>query len=101
MRSRLAELDLSLRAAARASGGRLSHGTIGAYADDQYHPSSMTPLTIEGLALALKVSEKELRRRASLPASLGRWEPPAESELLSYEDRALLDALVKRLVAGS
>ena len=74
VQNRLAELDLTLRAASRRSGGLVSYTTVHNFATGK-HRGNISEDTIRGLALALDVPASQIRELA------GQGEPPKEFRL--------------------
>lgn len=101
VRDRLAELDLSYRQAAGRSRGLISHGTIGAIATGK-HGGDLAEQTLDGLALALDVSRRQIEEAAGVyrvrPAEPFRL--PEELNRLGRKERALLVQMGMALLAA-
>ena len=79
----LAEQDLSYRAAAERSRGMVTHTTLNTLANGRRDPKTLTDQSIAGIALALGVSEREVRKAIGL----SRTEPPTVFKLPAKANR--------------
>jgi hypothetical protein len=98
--SRLADLDLSYRAAAARSNGLISHGTVNYIAQGVTRPESLQPRTIRGLALALDLPVSEVER--AVHESGGKltveFRLPKKADKLSPAQRRAVLAFVNALL---
>lgn len=102
IRDRLAELDLSYRAAAARSRGMITHGTIGAIATGK-HGGGLSEQTIDGLALALDLPRTRIEKAAGIYREERPAEPfrlPEELNRLTRKERSLLVQLGSALLAA-
>lgn len=99
---RLSELDLSYRTAAARSRGMVSHTTIYKIATGKQDPRGLEDQTITGLALALGVSEPEVRRAIGFT----NVQPPTEFKLpakanhLTPKERKAILSMIDAFIAS-
>lgn len=99
VKTRLKQLGLSYREAAKRSDGMASHATFYQLATGQ-HSGRVSDRTINGLALALELSAREVREAAGL----GDQEEPPEFRLpkragrLTQRQRRVILAMVDALL---
>lgn len=98
---RMADLDLSYRAAAARTDGLISHGTLNYIALGQQKPGSITGRTIRGLALALDlpVSKVEKAVADSGDALPVEFRMPKKADKLTPKQRKAVLAFVNALLA--
>lgn len=88
--TRLAELGISARTAAKRSRGGVSYDTLYAIARGE-HSGDLRDTTVQGIAGALNLPPGEVYDAAGLPRPVGRWQPPASLDRLSLAQRRLLE----------
>lgn len=97
---RLADLDLSYRAAAAKAGGLISHSTLNFIANGQMRPEALRARTIRGLALALDVSVSDVEK--AVTSSGGKttveFRLPKKADKLSAAQRKAVLAFVDALI---
>lgn len=100
--TRLAELGtpgspMSLRAASRRSGNRVSFDTLADMANGK-HTGRLTPRVAEGVAAGLDVPVSRVYEAAGAPRPQGRWMLPERYDRLTLEQRRLIEDLCDALL---
>lgn len=99
---RIQELELgSLRriaTSAQDDGYELSHSVLSNICRGKYGMPKAS--TLEGLAHVLRLPLADLREAAGLGEIGVEWVPPPEAHTLSYSDRRMVEALIRRLAMG-
>lgn len=78
----------------------VSHSTVNKYVNGQRSPHRISDEVVTGLARALEVSEREVRRRAGRAEPLPEWRLPPEAKTLSPADRRYVEELIRRLATS-
>lgn len=89
----MAELGLTGRGIAKASGGLMTHGTA-AKLVNATHSSRLDERTVMGLARAIEVPEAQIRRALGMPAKRPPFQLPARADMLNDRQRRALLNLV-------
>lgn len=97
VRSRLAELGLSARAAAARTHGGISHATIATFTNGQ-HSGRITDKTAAGLAVALDLPISRIYEAAATPQPLSRWDWPARFDRIPTPQRRLVEDFAAALL---
>lgn len=97
--SRLIELDLSARAAADRSRGKVSYSTLRNIARGS-HGGKITDRIAEGISAALDVPLSQVYAAASVPQPMSRWEWPERFERLNLPERQLVEAIAAALLGA-
>lgn len=100
MSDRLAELDLSYRAAAARSNGLISHSSLNFIVNGQMRAESLGPRLIRGVALAIDVPVSEVESAVKLSGGkLGtEFRLPKKADKLSPAQRKAVLAFVHALL---
>lgn len=95
--TRMAELDISGREAARRAGGSPSYETIRHIARG-VHGGKITDPVAEGLARALQLPLKRIYDAAGVPQPGARWRFPDRFSRLDATQRSLIEDLASALL---
>ena len=100
--NRLAELGvpgapMSIREAARRSGGRLNYETLRKISRAE-HSGDITDQTAEGLSMALDVPISQIYAAARVPRPMSRWNWPAQFDRLTIEERRVVESVASALL---
>lgn len=95
--SRLIELDLSARAAADKSRGKVSYSTLRNIARG-IHGGKITDRIAEGISAALDVPLSQVYDAAQAPQPMSRWEWPERFERLNLQQRRLVEEVAAALL---
>lgn len=95
--SRLLELNLSAREAAKRSRGRVSYSTLRNIARG-VHGGAITDRVAEGISMALEVPLRLVYEAAKAPQPMSRWEWPSRFDRLMPEERRLIEEMAAALL---
>lgn len=95
--TRLAELGISARTAAKRSRGGVSYDTLYAIARGE-HSGQLADRTAQGIADALDVPLGQVYDAAGIPRRQTRWLPPERFDRLTSAQRKLLEEMAAALL---
>lgn len=95
--SRLIELDLSARAAAERSRGKVSYSTLRNISRG-IHGGKITDRIAEGISSALDVPLSQVYEAAQAPQPMSTWEWPERFERLKLPQRRLVEDVAAALL---